>query len=126
MAQQTINIGTAANDGTGDPLRTALDKCNDNFTELYEDVSERRRFLTGSKTWDPGSVSDGAMTSTTVTVTGAVLGYGASAHLSVAVPAGAILGANVTAADTVTVTLINHTGGALDLASSTLTADVWY
>lgn len=35
MAQQTINIGTVANDGTGDPLRTAFDKCNDNFTELY-------------------------------------------------------------------------------------------
>ena len=35
MAQQTINIGTVANDGTGDPLRTAFDKSNDNFTELY-------------------------------------------------------------------------------------------
>jgi hypothetical protein len=35
MAQQLINIGTTANDGTGDPLRTAFDKCNDNFTELY-------------------------------------------------------------------------------------------
>ena len=35
MAKQTINIGTTANDGTGDPLRTAFDKSNDNFTELY-------------------------------------------------------------------------------------------
>jgi hypothetical protein len=35
MAQQTINIGTVANDGTGDPLRTAFDKTNDNFTEVY-------------------------------------------------------------------------------------------
>ena len=35
MAKQTINIGTTANDGTGDPLRTAFDKINDNFTELY-------------------------------------------------------------------------------------------
>jgi hypothetical protein len=35
MAKQTINIGTVANDGTGDPLRTAFDKANDNFTELY-------------------------------------------------------------------------------------------
>jgi hypothetical protein len=35
MAQQTINIGTVANDGTGDPLRDAFDKANDNFTELY-------------------------------------------------------------------------------------------
>lgn len=37
MAQQTINIGTTANDGTGDPLRSAFDKVNDNFTELYND-----------------------------------------------------------------------------------------
>ena len=35
MARQTINIGSSANDGTGDPLRTAFDKINDNFTELY-------------------------------------------------------------------------------------------
>jgi len=37
MAKQVINIGTVANDGTGDPLRTAFDKVNDNFTELYND-----------------------------------------------------------------------------------------
>ena len=34
MAIQTINIGTNPNDGTGDDLRTAFDKVNDNFTEL--------------------------------------------------------------------------------------------
>jgi hypothetical protein len=35
MARQVINIGSSANDGTGDPLRTAFDKINDNFVELY-------------------------------------------------------------------------------------------
>jgi len=35
MAQQLINIGTSANDGTGDSLRAAFDKANDNFNELY-------------------------------------------------------------------------------------------
>ena len=35
MAKQTINLGSSANDGTGDPLRTAFDKVNDNFGELY-------------------------------------------------------------------------------------------
>ena len=35
MAKQTINIGSNANDGTGDPLRTAFNKINENFTELY-------------------------------------------------------------------------------------------
>ena len=36
-AKQVISIGTTANDGTGDPLRSAFDKVNDNFTELYTD-----------------------------------------------------------------------------------------
>lgn len=40
MAKQTIGIGTAANDGTGDPLRTAFTKANDNFTELYNNLGE--------------------------------------------------------------------------------------
>jgi hypothetical protein len=35
MAQQVIGIGAAPNDGTGDNLRTAGGKINDNFTELY-------------------------------------------------------------------------------------------
>ena len=35
MARQTINLGTSANKGDGDPLRTAFDKINDNFSELY-------------------------------------------------------------------------------------------
>lgn len=35
MAQQTINIGSAPNDGTGDPIRNAFNKANLNFTDLY-------------------------------------------------------------------------------------------
>lgn len=39
MARQNINIGTTANDRTGDPLRTAFTKTNANFTELYANVA---------------------------------------------------------------------------------------
>lgn len=35
MAKQTVNIGTVADDGTGDSLRVAFDKLNDNCDELY-------------------------------------------------------------------------------------------
>lgn len=35
MAYQPVDIGSAPNDGTGDPIRDAFDKCNDNFVELY-------------------------------------------------------------------------------------------
>ena len=35
MARQNINLGTDPNDGEGDNLRTAFDKVNDNFIEVY-------------------------------------------------------------------------------------------
>ena len=35
MANSIINIGTLANDGTGDDLREAFIKVNNNFSELY-------------------------------------------------------------------------------------------
>jgi len=52
MAKQTINIGSSANDGTGDPLRTAFDKINDNFDEIYTELggsSLSNLKLTGNK-----------------------------------------------------------------------------
>lgn len=36
MSKQTINIGAVPNDGTGDTVRTAFTKANDNFTECYD------------------------------------------------------------------------------------------
>lgn len=35
MAKQLVGIGTEANDQTGDLIRDAFDKINDNFNELY-------------------------------------------------------------------------------------------
>jgi len=35
MSQQYINVGASANDGLGDPIRTAFQKTNENFSELY-------------------------------------------------------------------------------------------
>lgn len=40
MARQNINYGTNPNDGTGDTLRAAMDKVNDNFIELYNNESQ--------------------------------------------------------------------------------------
>ncbi|GEM_PF-3557858 len=36
MAKQTITTGNSANDGSGDPARTAFTKVNSNFTEIYQ------------------------------------------------------------------------------------------
>ena len=39
MAIQEINIGNLVNDGTGDDLRTAFDKVNQNFTALNNELA---------------------------------------------------------------------------------------
>ena len=38
MAKQTINIGTNQDDGTGDLLRAAFTKVNENFNEIYTEL----------------------------------------------------------------------------------------
>ncbi len=38
MSQQIINISNSVSTGTGDELRVAFSKSNDNFTELYSHV----------------------------------------------------------------------------------------
>lgn len=39
MAQETIDVGTTPNDGTGEPIRDAFVKVNNNFGELYAYLS---------------------------------------------------------------------------------------
>lgn len=48
MTQQTIGIGAATDDKTGDTLRNAFDKVNDNFTELYTYTSSNVFYQGGS------------------------------------------------------------------------------
>tara|TARA_R110000772_G_C13187880_1_gene428748 strand:+ start:67 stop:657 length:591 start_codon:yes stop_codon:yes gene_type:complete len=55
MAQQSINLGTSPNDGTGTDLRSGGDIINDNFTELY-------------KTSGWGNYDDGETTPATQTI----------------------------------------------------------
>ena len=54
MAQQIINIGTIANDNTGDTLRGAGQKINDNFTEVYAELP-----MTAPATWVPTLTDSG-------------------------------------------------------------------
>jgi hypothetical protein len=88
MSQQVIGIGAAPNDGTGDQLRTAFDKVNDNFTEVYTElggtslsnISFSANTIStdntnGSLTIDPNGtgaiILDNAVTAnSTVTITG--------------------------------------------------------
>jgi len=79
--------------------------------------------VSGSATYDPGNLVDGAGVTTTVAVTGAALGDHAIASFSLDTQ-GVTLHAWVSAADVVSVRFQNETGGAINLASGTLRARV--
>ena len=75
----------------------------------------------GSATYNPPNLVDGAGVTTTVTVTGALLGDIAWATFSLDLQ-GITVTAWVSASGTVSVRFQNESGGALDLASGTLRA----
>ena len=54
MAKQTIGIGTNPNDGSGDPLRTAGTKVNDNFSEIYSALGNGATLLSGDVNFGSG------------------------------------------------------------------------
>lgn len=77
-------------------------------------------FLIGSATFDAGNLIDAAGQTTTVTVTGAALGdFVAGVSFGVDLQ-GITVNAYVSAADTVSIRLQNESGGAIDLASTTV------
>jgi len=87
---------------------------NDSFRGLFSDT------WTVTCTLNSASVSDQAAATDTVTVPGVVLGdmvIGMSAGVS---EAGLVRRAYISATDTVTIATTNTTGGAVDLASSTV------
>lgn len=57
MAQEIINIGSTANDGSGDPLRVAFEKVNNNFTQLFSNgFSTLEAVTTGNTTQELFSI----------------------------------------------------------------------
>jgi hypothetical protein len=69
MGQQIINIGSSPNKGDGDAIRTAFDKVNDNFTELYLDVVDLKIAV---------GTTDGGITITANAVKADVIGQDSS------------------------------------------------
>ena len=87
MAQKIINVGSAANSGGGDPLRNAMVKINENFTELYADITELED---GDITTDiKGSVFADDSTLLVDAVNGIIPGYVSLADLKTEVAASA-------------------------------------
>ena len=48
MAREIINVGATANDGTGDGLRTAYIKCNNNFKSLFDTTVNPTEIVNGT------------------------------------------------------------------------------
>lgn len=61
MAQQSINVGTQANDRQGDPLRVAFQKINSNFTELYAQSGAPLVFVAPQSDVDPVNPAPGQL-----------------------------------------------------------------
>ena len=84
MAIQVINIGTSANKGDGEPLRTAFDKINDNFAELSLKVTNLE---TGGVTVTTGDVKGSVFGDDSTLLVDGVNSKIPSANLSGALPA---------------------------------------
>lgn len=95
----------------------------DSYTVVdFEVIIDRLTFIPDDSlgvTWDPPDILDGDEAALAVTVTNAKLGWIAMASFSLDI-GGLTISAAVTAANTVTVTLSNNTGGSVNLASGTL------
>jgi len=76
MAYQALGLGSSANDGTGDDLRTGGDKINDNFVEVYTLLG------TGSALSSGISANATKVTLTAPDITGVVGGTQTSATIT--------------------------------------------
>ena len=101
MAYQSIGLGSAADDGTGDTLRVGADKVNDNFVEIYT--------LLGTGTVLTSGIS---ATATVVTLTAPTIS---------GVVGGTITSATITTIATTTVNGTTGNFGTATLAAGSLT-----
>ncbi|HWQ36946.1 MAG TPA: right-handed parallel beta-helix repeat-containing protein [Blastocatellia bacterium] len=129
LIDESLNLGAATLPpvSASGQVRTAFDSA-DNKYKFSENAGSYRyfgKYLTTATTWDPPSLADGAVASTTVTVTGAAAGDACSAGHDQLGSNLVMLSCHVQGADTARVTVLNKTGGALDLGSGTLRVFVW-
>ena len=76
MAYQSVDIGSVADDGTGDNLRVAIDKINDNFLEIYTLIGDESSLTSGI------SATATVVTLTAPTISGVVAGTQTSATIT--------------------------------------------
>lgn len=91
MVQQTINVGTVAGDNTGDPGRTAFQKVNSNFNELY--IASTYAQISNVKAY--GAVGDG-VTDDTAAIQACIDAAHAAKQLMVYFPSGKYIASTIT------------------------------
>ena len=138
MAKQTINIGSGEQSGDGESLRSAFDKINDNFDELYlKDTSDfngefssltnKPTTLSGYGITDAATSAQGALAATAVQPQTSLSGYGItdaytktevdSAITSSVLPSGSTQSIDVVAQDSTL--LVDSVNGTLNATTLT-------
>jgi len=100
MAYQALGLGSTANDGTGDDLRTGGDKINDNFVEVYTKLGDGSTLTTDTVALLTATQTMTNKTLTAPTINGVVGGTQTSATITALTTAG-----------------ITGTGGALEITA---------
>jgi len=98
MAYQALGLGSSANDGTGDDLRTGGDKINDNFVEVYTKLGNGSALTSDTVTLNTATQTLTNKTLTAPTINGVVGGTATSQTITTLTTAG-----------------ITGTGGALEV-----------
>lgn len=84
-----------------------------------------KKQISNTGTWDIPNTNDGSVQQTNITATGAAVGDSVIAGHTILVGTAWLLTGEVSAANTVTITALNKTGGADDPASGTLSVTVF-
>jgi hypothetical protein len=100
------------------------DKVDGQHASEFAAAGHNHGILGASVSWDPPSLAAGAQATTTVTVTGAAFGDFVQVSVSTDL-AGMTLTAYVSAANTVTIVLLNHTTGTINMNAQTFRVRVW-
>ena len=108
MAYQALGLGSVANDGTGDSLRTGGDKVNDNFVEIYT------KFGDGSTLASNVNITGNAATATTLASSRNIAGVAFNGSAAITI-------ASTNLSDTASICLAANT---LTLTNKTLTSPI--